>query len=254
VGHRLYVPLDVDFASDDKILAAGVVPAYLYIASLAFAKRTLSDGRIAAAQLVALAPGLPGNPKTHASKLVDVGLWEVTPNGWAIAAWSKRNKARSDIEAESEQKRLASVKANHERWHTNGRQSESCSYCHPKSDPSRNPNGVRTRSATESTEPEPEPEPELPSSSNGFNKIPSAAVDEEVEAVLDAYADLQRQRNGKITNVTNWRTAVITNARERTSTIRHWLDTYDLDPRSVAAGLIDGPRGDWEHHRRQAAR
>jgi hypothetical protein len=121
----LYVPLDVNFPSDDKILAAGPAAAYLYVCSLAFSKRSGSDGLIRTAQLPAL--GVP-KPERLAQTLVEVGLWRVVENGWQIVAWLKHNKSKADLDANAERKRQAAVKANHERWHTD-KPSEECPLC-----------------------------------------------------------------------------------------------------------------------------
>lgn len=133
----LYVPLDVNFPSDDKILAAGPAAAYLYVCSLAFSKRNGSDGLIRTAQLPAL--GVP-KPAALAGALVSVGLWLVVDEGWQIAAWLKHNKSKAELDAKAEQKRLAAVKANHERWHDK-KPSDDCPLCvRTASEPDREPN------------------------------------------------------------------------------------------------------------------
>lgn len=140
---RLYVPLDVNFATDDKILAAGPTAAYVYVCSLAFAKRTMSDGLIKRGQLAVVAPGVTGNIRRHAMKLVDVGLWAEVDEGWLIAAWSKRNLTADAVRSRAQQKRERAQKANHERWHINGRRSDDCPYCDPHNDPQTIPDGLQ---------------------------------------------------------------------------------------------------------------
>lgn len=125
----LYVPLDVDFATDSKFLAAGPVAGYLFIASLALAKRTQSDGKIDRAQLVAISIGVP-TPEKQAARLVEVGLWTETKTGWQIASWLKRNKSRAELAEIKERKRLAALKANHKRWHSD-EPSDECPFCDP---------------------------------------------------------------------------------------------------------------------------
>lgn len=125
----LYVPLDVDFASDAKFLAAGPLAGYLYISSLALAKRTQSDGRIEREQLAVIALGIP-KPQPLAETLVKVGLWDETQSGWQITSWLKRNKSKAQLEQDREKKRLAAVKANHTRWHAD-EPSGDCPFCDP---------------------------------------------------------------------------------------------------------------------------
>lgn len=112
----LYVPLDVDYATDDKLIEAGPMAELLYVRSLCFAKRTMRDGQIARSQLAAVALGIPSAAK-HAQRLVDVGAWTASKTGWTITAWLKHNKPAASIRADSEAKKAASLLANHERWH-----------------------------------------------------------------------------------------------------------------------------------------
>src|SRR5262245_55464361 len=99
---RLFVPLSVDFATDDKILAARPMAAYLFVCSLAFSKRTLSDGYITRKQLAVVAPGFAATgARRHAETLVAVGLWVVDGDGWRIKAWPKWNRSSAAIESES---------------------------------------------------------------------------------------------------------------------------------------------------------
>ena len=42
----LFVPLDVEYDSDDKMIEAGPMAELLYVRGMAFAKRTGSDGNI----------------------------------------------------------------------------------------------------------------------------------------------------------------------------------------------------------------
>lgn len=156
MAHNLYVPLDVDYAADEKVLAAGPMAELLYVRSLAFAKRTLSDGLIRTAQLPLVGINIP-NLARCSDKLVEVGLWVFADDGWLIVGWTKRNKSAQTVRSESEQKRLASQKANHDRWHSDGKVSARCPFC----DPIRIGSGLRP----ESTEPKPETEPETDSRS-----------------------------------------------------------------------------------------
>ena len=47
----LFVPLDVDYADDPKIIEAGPLAELLFVRGLAFCKQQLSDGHIARSQL-----------------------------------------------------------------------------------------------------------------------------------------------------------------------------------------------------------
>jgi len=123
----LYVPLDVNYADDDKIIAAGPLGELLYVRALAFVKRADADGHIRANQLPAIALRIP-RWRQHADRLVELGLWEVDGDGWFISAWFKRNQAASELHhAKSE----AGLIGNHRRWHLlpTGNPSPDCKFC-----------------------------------------------------------------------------------------------------------------------------
>lgn len=181
----LYVPLDVDFASDSKFLAAGPVAGYLYISSLALAKRTLSDGNIDREQLAVIGVGIP-KVEQQAQRLVEVGLWTATKDGWRITSWLKRNKSRAQVEADRERKREASVKANHVRWHSD-EPSDDCPLC--------DPNRIGPGSSADSTETKPETETETTSSSGSDSDVGGddgdlSIIDEALRLAAEAEADL----------------------------------------------------------------
>jgi hypothetical protein len=150
----LFVPLDVDFQSDPKIIEAGYIGECLYNRSLALAKRTMKDGVIYRPQLAQLCLGLPGKAAKHADTLVAAGLWISHPDGWLIASWLKRNQSADHINEKVARKKAAAQAANHARWHegADGKPSPNCPLCYPT--------GVRTGSDTESTEEESQEETE----------------------------------------------------------------------------------------------
>ena len=125
----LYVKLDVEYASDPKVLRAGAHAELLYVRSLAFAKRRLDDGHIDAVQLPHLCLGIPGNPSRHAQALIDAGLWEANGDGWNITAWLKHNKTRAAIEEQAKRKAEAGAKGAHDRWHSDDRPMATCAFC-----------------------------------------------------------------------------------------------------------------------------
>lgn len=94
----LYVPLDINFLDNDKILGVGIEAELLYVRSLVLAKRLQSDGFIHRRQLCRIGNGL-GLIDSDAEELVDVGLWTVEADGWRIAAWLEHNPSSDDLAA-----------------------------------------------------------------------------------------------------------------------------------------------------------
>jgi hypothetical protein len=110
-GHRrrtgkVYVPLDVDYWQNPRIMAAGARAEHLYVRALCFAKHTLSDGHLTPGQVAACARGLR-NWRSLAEKLVEAGLWEPTADGWHIVGFLERNRSRREIDDLSEKRAQA---------------------------------------------------------------------------------------------------------------------------------------------------
>ena len=126
----VFVPLDAEYDSDDKIMEAGHLAELLFVRGLAFSKRTMSDGNISRAQLVIVGRGIP-SAKRQADVLVSVGLWRETAKGWHIVAWAKRNKSAQEIDQIRTARKTASIEANHKRWHVgpDGKPSATCPLC-----------------------------------------------------------------------------------------------------------------------------
>lgn len=143
--NRLYVPLDVEFATDPKILAAGPLAAYLYVCSLAYCKRSDKAGEIHREQLRVLALGLPGKPEKFAETLVSVGLWASTDDGWEIPAWLKHNMSPDQLEESKARAKAKSELGNHRRHHEQkGVKVSDCSLCYPDSPSPRGTGNVPT--------------------------------------------------------------------------------------------------------------
>lgn len=123
----LFVPLDVNYADDDKIIDAGPMAELLFVRSLAFAKRARTDGQLRDSQLPTIAVRIP-RARTYAERLVDVGLWTRNGSGLFISAWLKRNLPTDEIAAK---KSAAGALGNHRRWHLppDGQPNPECPHC-----------------------------------------------------------------------------------------------------------------------------
>lgn len=95
---RLYLPLDVTFFDDDRIIAAGDGPCLLYLAMGLRSKSLATDGRLSEGQITRL-----GRPKWKAElkRLLEVEavLFDEEMNAYFIAAWFSHNDPISVIEA-----------------------------------------------------------------------------------------------------------------------------------------------------------
>jgi hypothetical protein len=118
----LFVPLDVNYSEDEKIIDVGPMAELLYIRGLVFVKRARSDGMIRSNQLRVVAARIP-NARRLAERLVHAGLWKPDGEGWYIVAWLKRNPLADD-------QTDAGIAGAHKRWHLKRKQpNPDCELC-----------------------------------------------------------------------------------------------------------------------------
>lgn len=122
----LFVPLDVNYADDDKIIDAGPMGELLYVRGLAFAKRSRQNGYIRDSQLAIVATRISRH-RGLVERLVDVGLWERNGSGLYIRSWLKRNPPVAEtIAAKADAGSLGA----HIRWHVERHQPNAkCEHC-----------------------------------------------------------------------------------------------------------------------------
>lgn len=98
---RFFFRVDVGFWDHPKAIAAGRDGRGLYLCAIGWARGQLTDGHIPATVLPLLAfkDGMPIDSAAAASdRLVEVGLWERTANGWLIHDYAEHQQTASDIE------------------------------------------------------------------------------------------------------------------------------------------------------------
>lgn len=185
----LFVKLDVEYASDDKMIEAGPMAELLYVRGLTHCKKNPDkDGFISDAQLAGIALRIPAATKV-AQRLVEVGAWTKFEKGWVVTAWLKRNRSGSDIKAQTDMASALGQQGNHERWHVGpeGKPSPKCQLCiglHHQTPSGRgsgtpiggsSPEEEERRTEENRTEPEVEPEvepePEVEQSLNGSSSV-----------------------------------------------------------------------------------
>lgn len=102
----MYVPLDVNFPDDDKVIAVGLEGAGLYAQALCVAKRLEKDGRLSWAHLRRL-----GAADELIESLITVGLLSEDDDGLWITAWLAHNLSQDEIDekrsSDAKRKRLS---------------------------------------------------------------------------------------------------------------------------------------------------
>lgn len=88
----MWVRLDDSFADDPRVLRAGSEAAWLHVRGLCYSARHLTDGRIPREFLVGHRGGAP-----LARKLVEVGLWQESMDGYVIADYLAWNPPASGV-------------------------------------------------------------------------------------------------------------------------------------------------------------
>src|SRR5690349_14142194 len=86
-----WVRLDDAFLDNPKILSAGPLAGFLWVVSIAWSNRNLTDGFIPEAQLIRLVDfrgfshgGEEAHAEELAKRLVRIGLWEKRKDGFYI--------------------------------------------------------------------------------------------------------------------------------------------------------------------------
>lgn len=107
---RLYVPLDVNYVDDPKVMRAGPYAELVYVRSMALAKRLNEDGRIDPCHVRRLCDGIE-DPNAVVAVLLEQGLW-INENGhYRIAAWLKHNPSAAELDGKREADRVRKASA-----------------------------------------------------------------------------------------------------------------------------------------------
>jgi hypothetical protein len=117
---RLYVAIDIAFWRDDKVIAAGLDAACLFLQGLCWSRERMADGFIPSkvAPTLGATYGLTGQRATRAvSALVEEGMWFVVDGGYTVdpAKWAEWQQTRESIEVERERDRERKRKAKERR-------------------------------------------------------------------------------------------------------------------------------------------
>ncbi len=89
-----WVKLDDQFPDHPKVIAAGPQAGWLYICGICYSARYLTDGFVPASVVPRL---MNANTTKLIERLVAVGLWEVTEDGYHIHDYLAYNPRREDV-------------------------------------------------------------------------------------------------------------------------------------------------------------
>lgn len=102
---RVWVKLDATYPEDERIMASGSRAELLFIRSICYARRRVTDGHIPASALRLLAFGIDADPATLASTLVDNELWLVDGDGWRLRSYDTWQQTKDGLAADAARKR-----------------------------------------------------------------------------------------------------------------------------------------------------
>lgn len=94
---ELWIRVSVRFFSHRKAVKAGDAACMLHLAAIAYAREQMTDGDIDVDVLRRLTTH--ARPKDLAAKLVEVGLWSATQDGYVIHDYADWNPTRAEIES-----------------------------------------------------------------------------------------------------------------------------------------------------------
>lgn len=87
--------VDDTLSSHPKVRAAGLQAMGLWAVAGAYSCQHLTEGHVPEWYVATWPQG-----KKLAARLVQVGLWEVTEDGWSFHQWEERQKTKEEVEAE----------------------------------------------------------------------------------------------------------------------------------------------------------
>lgn len=210
----MWVRLDVYHLRNPKLRKAGLFGRALWIAGLCYAYAQDTDGHISAdvLDLLAAEAGLTlDQAQEAATKLMDVGVWELEPDGWQMHDYATCQETSAERDARRSQERERQRRRR-------AKQLASRVADPPPADVTRDtavtPRGVR------GPEPEPEPEPEdlvttrcdittvndRTSRPTSINPPPVGGLsrDTEFSEFWDAYPSRDGRKVGKAQARTQW--------------------------------------------------
>ncbi len=118
----MYVPLDVNFPDNEKVVGCSMSALGLYVTALCVCKRLQNDGRLSRRLLRRYGDE---DVDLTITELVDAGLFTLDGDAIGIPAWLRHNQAPDEYMSSDKGARMA-----HSRWHEGrGVRKEGCAWC-----------------------------------------------------------------------------------------------------------------------------
>jgi hypothetical protein len=108
-----FVPSDVNTRSHPQVRQAGCLAELLFRRGNEHIKATHRDGVLYKFDLEVFGVGIDGDLKTHARRLVKVGLWEDQGEVWFVPGYLRVNHSQAEIAEAKDSKRLGAMLTNH---------------------------------------------------------------------------------------------------------------------------------------------
>ena len=102
---RIWVKLDATYTEDERIMEAGALAELVFVRSLAYCRRRVTDGAVTPAAARSLCIGIPETPETLIAALVDSGLWVMQDNGWRVRSYDSWQQTSDVLKAEAARKK-----------------------------------------------------------------------------------------------------------------------------------------------------
>jgi hypothetical protein len=102
---RVWVKLDATYVEDEKVMAAGALAELVFIRSIAYCRRRVTDGFISSSAVRSLTLGVPDAPEALVEALVVNELWDVCAGGWTVRNYEVWQQTKAKLAEEAARKR-----------------------------------------------------------------------------------------------------------------------------------------------------
>lgn len=219
---------DDNYSDHPKIVAAGALAELLDMRAIIYCARYGTDGQLHATALPRISTGIV-KPLEKAAKLVDVGRWSPTGDGWEVLDFLDYNPSSADAEEAARARSEKAKRAAQARWHP------------PESNAASNTQASGA-SVLQDAPSRPVPSPSSSSHSSTTARGADVGTDEEkLSKIIDRLVEA-KAAGKKLRNPARYKATVRNDAlAEHGDTIRQILATHSDDvPAASVVGYLLG--------------